>query len=135
VLLKRGVPSEDHHDCVLSEKRCCVALDGGFIDLHAPGYRPHGHETLHHVVVSKVVIDGVGVIQTCFFEELLEVVLRRSYLVLAIAYGLCGMFSAGATCPLIDAAVDVDCGPLATLFAPLLVGLGALLGTLGGDIG
>jgi hypothetical protein len=33
-LLRRGVPSEAHHDCILSMKGCRVTLDGGFIDLH-----------------------------------------------------------------------------------------------------
>jgi hypothetical protein len=34
-LLRRGVPSEAHHDCILSMKGCRVTLAGGFVDLHA----------------------------------------------------------------------------------------------------
>jgi hypothetical protein len=36
-LLQRGLPSEDHHDSILSMKRRRITLDGGFIDLHVPG--------------------------------------------------------------------------------------------------
>jgi hypothetical protein len=77
-------------------------------------------------------LDGVGVIQACFFEELLKVVLRRSYLALVVSCSLCGVFGAGAACPLIDTAVDISCGLLVALLASLLSGLGALLGTLDG---
>jgi hypothetical protein len=79
------------------------------------------------------VLDGVGVIQAHFFKELLQVVLRRSYLVLALARVLCGMFGAGAASPLINAAIDIGCGLLAVLFVSLLASLGALLSTLGSD--
>jgi hypothetical protein len=35
VHLRRGVPSKNHHDRVLSRKRHCVALNGGSIDFNA----------------------------------------------------------------------------------------------------
>jgi hypothetical protein len=79
------------------------------------------------------VLDDVGVIWARFFEELLVVVLRRSYLALVVARGLYGMIGAGATCSLVDATVAIDCGLLAVLFVPLLAGLGAFLVTLDGD--
>jgi hypothetical protein len=81
------------------------------------------------------VLDGVGVIQACFCKWLLKMVLRRLYLTLDVAHGLCGMFSAGATCPIVDAAIDVGCGLLVALFTPLLVSLGALLRTLDDNAG
>jgi hypothetical protein len=43
------------------------------------------------------------------------------------------MFSIGATCLLIEAAVTVGCVLLAVLLEPLLAGLSTLLGTLDGD--
>jgi hypothetical protein len=81
------------------------------------------------------VLDGIGMIQACFFEELLDVVLRQSYPVLVVAHDLCGVFDAGVAHPLVDATIDIGCGLLAALFASLLVGLGALLSTLDGDAG
>jgi hypothetical protein len=63
------------------------------------------------------------------------VVLRQLYLALAVSHNLCGMFSIGATCLLIDAAVTVGCVLLAVLLEPLLAGLSTLLGTLDGDAG
>jgi hypothetical protein len=75
------------------------------------------------------VLDGVGVVRACFFKELLEVVHRRSCLVLPVACGLCSVLHDGATCFLIDA-IAVDHGLLAALFVPLLACLGILLGTL-----
>jgi hypothetical protein len=72
-------------------------------------------------------------IRACFFEELLEVVLRRSCLVLVVALGLYSMISARATRSLVDAAVIIGYGLLAVQFAPLLAGHGAFLGTLDGD--
>jgi hypothetical protein len=81
------------------------------------------------------VLDSVGVIQACFFEELLEVVLSQLYIELAIIHDLCGVFSAGDARLLVDAAIDVDSGLLTVLLAPLLAGLGDLLGTLDGDVG
>jgi hypothetical protein len=80
------------------------------------------------------VLDGIGVIQARFFEELLEVVLRRSCLALPVTHGLCSVFSAGAI-RFIDAAIIIGCGLLAALFAPLLAGLGTLLGTVDSDDG
>jgi hypothetical protein len=79
------------------------------------------------------VFDGVDVIRAHFFEELLEVVLGRSCLALAVTRGLYSMFHDGAICLLIAAAAIVDCGLLAALVAPLLASLGALLGTLDGN--
>jgi hypothetical protein len=37
VLLQQGVPTTDHHNYVLSEERCHVALSQGFIDFHVSG--------------------------------------------------------------------------------------------------
>jgi hypothetical protein len=110
VLLQRGVPSKDHHDCVHSRKGHCVNLDGGFINLHAPGLGPRGHETLHQAALSELVLDGVGMIRARFFEELLEVILKRSCLVLTVSRGLYGMISTRATRSLIDATIAVGCG-------------------------
>jgi hypothetical protein len=58
------------------------------------------------------------------------VVLRRLYLALAIACGLCGVFGDVAALPLVDATIDVSCDLLVALLTPLLAGLGALLGTM-----
>jgi hypothetical protein len=60
---------------------------------------------------------GVGVVQARFSDELLEVVC-----------GLCGTLHARAACSLVDAVVVVGRGILATLFAPLLIGLGTMNG-------
>jgi hypothetical protein len=38
--------------------------------------------------VIELVLDGIGVIQTRFFKEILQVVLTRSYLALAVTRGL-----------------------------------------------
>jgi hypothetical protein len=83
----------------------------------------------------ELALDGVSMIQACFFEELLEVVLKQSCLALALARGLCSVISAGATPSLIDATASIECGLLVMLFAPLLAGLGAFLGTLESDAG
>jgi hypothetical protein len=81
------------------------------------------------------VLDGVGMVQARFFEELLKVVLVRSCLMLASARGLCGALDSRADCSLIDATVVASYGLLAVLFALLLSGLGGLLGTLNGEAG
>jgi hypothetical protein len=129
VLLRRGVPTVDHQDRILSGEGCCITLGGGFIDFHASGLGPCGHKTLHQATVSELVLDGVGVVWACFFKELLEVVCRWSCLALAIACGLYGMLYGGAACLLVDATSILDCDLLA-LFAPFLAGLGILLDTL-----
>jgi hypothetical protein len=79
-------------------------------------------------------LDGVGMIQAQFLEELFEVVRGLSCLALAVANGPRGMFRAGAACLLIDATIVIGCHLLMVLFAPLLGGLNAFLGTLDGDI-
>jgi hypothetical protein len=79
------------------------------------------------------VLDGIGVSQARFFEELLKVVLRQSCLALAISHSLCSVFGARATHPLVNATIVNGCGLLATLFVPLLASLGTLLGTVDGD--
>jgi hypothetical protein len=84
---------------------------------------------------SELVLDGVGMIWARFFEELLKVVLRRSYLALVVARSLCGMFDAGAARTLVDATINVGCDLLAALLASLLAGLGTLLVTLDSDVG
>jgi hypothetical protein len=129
------VPSENHHDRVLSGKRRCVALDEGFIDFHAQDRDPVVMKLFIRLQSSELVLDGVGMIWARFFEELLKVVLRRSYLALVVARSLCGMFDAGAARPLVDATINVGCDLLAALLASLLAGLGTLLGTLDSDVG
>jgi hypothetical protein len=74
-------------------------------------------------------------IRAHFLKELLEVVFNMSYLALAIACGLCSVIGTGATRLLIDATIDVSCGLLVVLLAPLLASLGCLLSTLDGDAG
>jgi hypothetical protein len=125
VLLRRRAPSEDHHFHVLSGEGHRVIFDGGFNDLCAPGKGPHGHETLHQAAVSELVLDGIGVIQARFLEELLKVAYERSCLALVVARGFRGVFYAGAACLLIDVAVIVGYGLLVELFASLLAGLNA----------
>jgi hypothetical protein len=70
------VPSENHHDRVLSGKRRCVALDEGFIDFHAQDRDPVVMKLFIRLQSSELVLDGVGMIWARFFEELLKVVLR-----------------------------------------------------------
>jgi hypothetical protein len=76
-----------------------------------------------------LVLDGVGVVQKCFFKEFLKVVHRRSRLALAVACGLCGMPCARAASFLVDA-TTINHGHLEVLFAPFHAGLGILLDTL-----
>jgi hypothetical protein len=61
------------------------------------------------------------------------VVHGRSCLALAIARELRGMFCAGTTCLLIDAAIVIGCVLLTVLFVPLPASLNALLSALYGD--
>jgi hypothetical protein len=81
------------------------------------------------------VLDDVGVIQAHFFEELPEVVLKRSCLVLHVPHGHYSVIGARAVRSLVDAAFSIGCGLLVAMFAPLLAGLYALLGTLDCDTG
>jgi hypothetical protein len=74
-------------------------------------------------------------VQACFLEEPLEVVDGWSRLALAAACGPCGALHARATHSLVGASVVIGCGLLAVLLAPLLTGIGSLLGSLEGDIG
>jgi hypothetical protein len=55
-------------------------------------------------------------------------------LALATAYNLYGTPHARAACLLVDVAVVVGCGLLATLVEPFLATLGALLGILDDDV-
>jgi hypothetical protein len=80
------------------------------------------------------VLDGVGVIRACLFEEPLEVIRGRSCLALASTHGLYGVHHTGAVCLLIDVAIIVDGGLLVALPAPLLGGFGALLTTMDGNV-
>jgi hypothetical protein len=70
------------------------------------------------------VLDGVGMVQASFFEELLEVVYGWSCLALAAADGLYGTLYTRAACSLIDVVIVVGCDLLVVLFTPLLAGVG-----------
>jgi hypothetical protein len=82
-------------------------------------------------------LDRVGVVRASLHKELLKVVRGRPRLMLAAAYDSHRAHHDGAVCFLVDATVGGShgCGLLATLLAPLLATLSALLGILDDDVG
>jgi hypothetical protein len=82
-------------------------------------------------------LDGVGVVRSSFFKELLAQVCRRSHLMLAAVYDCRGVPRVGATCFLVDVTVVIglSCSLLAALLAPLLAAQSVITGILDGDVG
>jgi hypothetical protein len=54
-----GASSIDHHDCVFSGERHCVTPTRVFTELCTPGEGPQDHETICHVTIFELVLDGV----------------------------------------------------------------------------
>jgi hypothetical protein len=80
------------------------------------------------------VLDGVGVIRACLFEEPLDVVCGWSCLAFATTRSRCGMLHARAVCLLVDATIVINGGLLVVLLEPLHSSIGALLSTLDSDV-
>jgi hypothetical protein len=127
-----GAPIVDPHDCVLPRDMHCIASIRVFIEFHTPNEGPRDHKILHHVVVLELVLNGVCVVWAGLLKESLEVVCRRSCLVLATACGNRDVPHAKAACFLVVATIIAVCGrnPLRTFLAPLL----AALGIMDGDV-
>jgi hypothetical protein len=91
---------------------------------------------VHHVAVLKLVPNGVHVVWAGLLEHSLEVVGRRPGLTHVAIHGSRHMPRAGATHLPVVVIVVVGRGrsQLRTLLAPLLAALGALPGSLHGDV-
>jgi hypothetical protein len=87
--LWRGASVIDHHDRIFPRERHHITSARVFIVFHTTGEGPRDHEILYHVVVLKLVLDGVHVVRAGLLEESLKVVCRRSCLVLATMCGSC----------------------------------------------
>jgi hypothetical protein len=118
---------------VLGRNQLMMVVTSASLGMSAARGCPGCHESLHDGTIPDFVLDGVGVIRACFFEEVFEVVCGRSCPELAAAHGLYDMLCAIAACWLIDATIVFGCGLLASLSYPLLAGLGTLPGTLDGN--
>jgi hypothetical protein len=125
---RRGVPIIDCHNCVFSGEGRRVALVRDLIDFHASGERPRGNEILHHVVVSELVLDEVGMVWVSLLKELLEVVHGQSCLMLAAVCDSHGVRHVQVSYLLINAAIGggCSCSLLEALLAPLVAALGVL---------
>jgi hypothetical protein len=84
---RQGVSSIDRHDCVFLGERSRITPARVFIELCTPGEGPLGHEAPCHAVVLELMHDGVCVVWAGFLEETLEVVRRRSRLILVAVHG------------------------------------------------
>jgi hypothetical protein len=70
-------PILNHHECVFPRERHRVSPARVFLEFRSSGERPQYHETLHHVAILELVLDGVCVVWAGLPEESFEVVYRR----------------------------------------------------------
>jgi hypothetical protein len=106
----RGATIIDHHHCVFSGKGWPITLVEGFVNFHASGKGPRGHETLHHVAVPKLVLNGISVVWASLLKEHHEVVCGQSRLTLAATCSSRGAHRDRAACLLAIANVITGCG-------------------------
>jgi hypothetical protein len=119
---RRGAPIVDHHDCIFSEKVCCVTLIRDLVNFHVSGEGSRGHEILHHVVVPELVLDEVGVVWASLLNDLIEVIHGQTLLTLSTACDGRGVHHDEATRLLVVATIITDrgCDFLMALLSPLL---------------
>jgi hypothetical protein len=131
------VPTVERHDCLFHGEGCRASPTWVSFGLLVPGEGPRDNEIFHHATISKLVLDGVCVLQTCLLKESLKVVCRLSFLVLDTAP--CGRDTLLTTVIRFLIIVVViagrGCNPLRTPLSSLPATLDILHCALDGDVG